>query len=146
MKAGNIIFVRGDSIISKVIRRVDKGEFSHVAVALSDSHIIEAEWSTKSIITPFVHQDYEIVDLNLTKEQEDRLIRKAVDLTGFSYDYPQLLGYIFKEVSLGSPKKYICSEIAYELLKEVDIDVGDRNITPNQLYKLLTGVTLIETA
>jgi hypothetical protein len=135
--AGNIIFVRGSSVVSSIVRYFDKGEFSHVAVAVSPTHIIEAEWNTKSIITPFHYKDYEVIDLNLTDEQKDRMIKKAIQLTGRWYDYPQLINYMVTGVKLGSPKNLICSEIAYLLLKEAGIDIGDSNISPNELYKVL---------
>ncbi|MEH7117223.1 YiiX/YebB-like N1pC/P60 family cysteine hydrolase [Neobacillus vireti] len=137
IEAGNLIFVRGRSVISDLIRHFDEGEFSHVCIALSDTHIIEAEWNTKSVITPFHYKDYEVIDLKLTEDQKDKLIKKAIQLTGRYYDFPQLLNYVFKEDKWGSPKNLICSEMAYLLLKEVGIDVGNSNITPNQLYKVL---------
>lgn len=104
--------------------------------------MIEAEWNTKSIIKPFEHEDYEIVTLMLTDEQKDRLIKRAIQLTGMWYDYPQLLGYMFKGAKYGTPKRLICSEVAYELLLEVGIDVMDRNISPNKLYSYLKKDTL----
>jgi len=139
LEVGDIVFVRGHTALSKLVRLFDKGEFSHVAVAVSESHVIEAEWNTKSIITPFSHKDYEIIRFDLSEVDKDRLIKKAIQLTGRWYDYPQMLGYMFhKETQWGNPKKLICSEIAYELLFEVGIDVKDRNIAPNQLYAALT--------
>jgi hypothetical protein len=140
LETGNIIFIRGSSPISDLVRYFDKGEFSHVCIALSDTHIIEAEWSTKSVITPFKYEDYEVINLNLSEEQKDKLIRKAIQLTGRWYDYPQLINYIFSGVRLGSPKNLICSEIAYLLLFEVGIDVGDSNISPNELYHTLSSL------
>lgn len=144
MESGNLIFIRGHSVISNTVRLFDKGEFSHVAVAVSPTHIIEAKWNSKSIITPFTYEDYEVIDLNLTEEQKYRLIKRSIQLTGKRYDFPQLLRYIFKGIKSGSPKRLICSEIAYELLKVVGIDVQDRNISPNELYKYLTGSTLMQ--
>lgn len=142
LKVGDIVFVRGSSFVSKVVRYFDKGEFSHVAVAVSDTHIIEAEWDTKSVIKPIEYKKYEVISLNLTDEQKDRLIKKAIQLTGRWYDYPQLLNYIFGQSRWGSTKNLICSEIVYILLLEIGIDVGDRNITPNELYKYLTSDAL----
>ena len=143
MDTGDIVFIRGKSIISKLVRYFDKGEFSHVAVAVSPTHIIEADWKTKSIIKPFEYEDFEVVRLNLNEQQKDQLIKDAIQLTGKWYDYTQILGYVLsKEDVLGSPKRLICSEIAYELLYGLGIDTGDRNISPNELYSFLTADTL----
>lgn len=140
MEAGDLIFVRGHSLVSSIVRAVDKGEFSHVAMAVSPTHVIEAEWSTKSVITPLHYEDYEVISLGMTEEQKDRIIKKAIQLTGRWYDYPQAVGYLFSR-KWGSPKNLVCSEIVYLLLKEIGLDLGDSNITPNELY---TAITLSE--
>lgn len=49
---------------------------------------------------------------------------------------------MFKGAKYGTPKRLICSEVAYELLLEVGIDVMDRNISPNKLYSYLKKDTL----
>lgn len=138
METGDLIFVRGHSLISNIVRAVDKGEFSHVAMAVSPTHVIEAEWSTKSVITPVHYEDYEVVSLDLTEEQKDIIIKKAIQLTGRWYDYPQALGYLFSR-KWGSPKNLVCSEIVYLLLKEIGLDLGNPDVTPNELYQ---GITL----
>lgn len=58
MRAGDIIFVRGDSIISTAIKLLDKGKFTHVAMAVSLTHILEAQYFATVRITPFYFKDY----------------------------------------------------------------------------------------
>lgn len=137
MKAGDILFVRGHSLVSKAVRLFDKGEFTHVAIALSDTHILEAQYFTKTRITPIYFDDYEIVDLGIN---EDELLRLGVNLTGKWYDYKQIIGYMFKHRS-NNPNHLICSELVATVLFGLGI-VDDyskvKDLTPNQLYRFLT--------
>lgn len=147
MKSGDVVFVRGNSPISSLIRLFDKGEFSHVSICVSDGckEVLEAQYFTTSSIVPFHFSDYEIVDLDLTDEQRKQISEIAPSLTGRQYDYFQILQYIirkiFKEFKWNNPNNMICSEIVDLLLYSVDaIPEHDYlgNLTPNELYRYLT--------
>jgi Permuted papain-like amidase enzyme, YaeF/YiiX, C92 family len=138
MKAGDVIFVRGTSIISRLVRFFDKGKFSHVAIAISETEVIETNWNMRSKIVKFHYEDYEIVSLNLTDSQRDRIPAIASRLEGKLYDYLQVIGYIFKS-RLNNPRHLICSELVYNILSEVGYNHDEltRDITPNELYAIL---------
>jgi hypothetical protein len=138
MRAGDIIFVRGSSLLSKIIRFFDKGKFSHVAIAVSDSEVIETNWNMRSKIVKFYYTDYEIVSINLTDNQRNQVPVVAKKLEGRMYDYVQVLGYIFKS-RLNNPHHLICSELVYNVLRGVGYIKDDslRDITPNELYTIL---------
>lgn len=138
MKAGDIVFVRGTSIISKIIRLFDKGKFSHVAIAISETHVIETNWNMRSKIVEFYYEDYEVVSLALTDSQRQRVPVIASKFVGKWYDYIQVIGYIFNS-RLNNPRHLICSELVYNILSEVGYinDEKLRDITPNELYKIL---------
>lgn len=138
MKAGDIVFVRGTSLISKLVRLFDNGEFSHVAIAVSDSEVIETNWNMKSKIVKFHYKDYEIITLNLTEVQRQRVPVIARSLEGKWYDYLQVISYIFKS-RLNNPRHLICSELVYNILSEVGYVNDDSllDITPNELYAIL---------
>ena len=140
MKAGDIIFVRGNTILSKCIRYFDKGEFSHVAIAVSDTHVLEAQYFTKSRITPMYFTDYEIIDLGFTDEERMDTIKIGIELVGVWYDYFQAISYIFR-TGFNNPNHYICSEMIAILLDRLGKEQFqlETNITPNQLYKKLKG-------
>lgn len=142
-QAGDIVFVRGKSIISNLIRLFDKGQFSHVAIFVSDIHIIEAEYNTEVRITEFKYKDYEIVHLNLAKYEQSHVKRIAQRFVGRKYDYLQIIRLLielrlgFKLFAHNSPKSVICSELAGYILEELGKYNGTANLTPNQLYQLL---------
>ncbi|MCY8256442.1 hypothetical protein MOC12_21020 [Bacillus spizizenii] len=138
MKAGDVIFVRGTSFVSRLVRFFDKGQFSHVAIAVSETHVIETNWNMTSKIVPFHYEDYESVELKLTDFQRRCVPVIARRYEGRMYDYIQVIGYIFKS-RLNNPRHLICSELVYNILSEVGYvrDERLRDITPNELYELL---------
>lgn len=151
MKAGDIVFVRGNSLISKMVRLFDKGEFSHVAIAVSDTEVLEANWNIKTRITDFYFKDYEILDLGLTNE-ERKLIKEASPyLVGRYYDFPQITWYMIGKLfsfdaknRFNSPNNLICSEVIFYLLSEIGwldeaLDI-DPDVTPNELYAILKSI------
>lgn len=148
MRAGDIVFESGTTPISKIIKWLDGGEFSHVGICVSDSgHLLESQYGVDTRITPFYFKDYEVVDLGLTDEERDKVVHLGIQLVGRHYDYLQIFGYLAKYLfglkdirKFNSPNNLICSElidfILYSLGKvPVDIYLGGR--TPNELYRFL---------
>jgi hypothetical protein len=146
MKSGDIVFVRGNSLISKLIRLFDKGSFSHVAICLTENIVLEAQYFTTSRTVPFYFTDYEIVDLNLSDSQRERIQDLGLNLVGRIYDYKLILSYFLRRVwnkkikIYNSPNNYICSELVEILLQDVGAIPKDeqlRDMTPNELYRYL---------
>lgn len=139
MKAGDVIFVRGTSVISKIVRLFDRGQFSHVAIAVSDSEVIETNWNMRSKIVPFHYKDYEVVSLNLSDSQRTHIKNIASQYQGKLYDYLQVISFLFWG-RLNNPRHLICSELVFNLLYDVGYltDESLRDCTPNELYETLT--------
>lgn len=148
MRAGDIVFVRGNSPLSKLVQLFDKGEFSHVAIAVSETHILEADWYMRTRIREMKYTDVEIVDLGLTESERDDVVHAGIQLIGRWYDYPQILWYVLKRFfsldgrnKFNSPSNLICSEVIYYILANIgklDCAMGlDFDVTPNELYEHL---------
>jgi hypothetical protein len=159
MKPGDIIFVQGKSVLSRLIRYFDKGKFSHVAVAISPTEVLEADIFIKSKIRPFNKDDYsliEVIDLGLTEEQRRMMPDIAKEYVGLDYDYPQIFWYAIRRIfgfkgknPLNNPNNLICSELVFHvldrlgILSELGIDGDYRGIdlTPNELYDLVKYIS-----
>jgi hypothetical protein len=116
MQAGDVIFVRGHNWISDAIRFFDKGQFSHVCIAISDTEILETDLFTNAKIVPFHYDDYELIRLNLTPEQRAKVPEIANQLVGIKYDYLLVIWYMLKSIfKLKKPwelaRHMICSEL-----------------------------------
>lgn len=132
-------------MVSKIIRMID-GEYSHIAIALSENVILEAQRFTESRIIKYTPVNYDILKLTLTEEQEAKLVDTSLELIGYEYDYAQIfstfLHLVFRFKLKNSRKKYICSELIVELLYLIDyLSDSEYNLlidsTPNELYAFL---------
>lgn len=139
MKIGTVYFVIGDSFISKLIQRVD-GKFSHVAIAISETEVIETNWNIHSKVKVPDYRNCIAIDLNLSAEQQLKLIQNYQKYLGRPYDFFQIIGLFFK-LNLNNKRKLICSELVYNLLVDCGYlkNEGLSNISPNGLYNLLAG-------
>lgn len=158
MQAGDIIFVKAKGWLSKTVTFFDKGAFSHVAVAISPTHIIEAQYYTKLRIVPFRfgEDEIEVIDLNLTQEERNKMVDVGIKLTGRWYDYPQIFGYVFRKIFklegrnlFNNPNNLICSELLYYLLLSIDkIKVNEHleDMTPNELYNFCKNLCAVDGA
>lgn len=147
MQPGDIVFINGQTPLSQIVRWVDGGPFSHVAVAVGSDQIIEAQYFTKVRITEMPYENYEVIPMNFNHEEKDRIIHKAIELVGRWYDYKQVAWYFLDSLFAlnakniwNSKNNLICSELVDILLREVGIIphsgmLGD--ITPNELYNFL---------
>ena len=156
LNKGDIVFVKGKSIISKTIMAFDKGKFSHCGIAISDTTMIEAEYSHRTgavIFDPSNYSDYEVIDLGLDATQRESVKREALALIGKRYDFGQILWYVIGDLfnikgknRFNNPNNLICSELVYIVLHNSKVldDLGIKesfdkgvDLTPNQLYDLL---------
>lgn len=137
MQAGDIIFVRGNSLISKIIRHFDNGEFTHVAIALDDKHVVEADRFKRVSIAHLKYNDYEIVSLPV---DAFFIAEKAFSSIGRRYDYVQIVSYMFRKFFktgvINDPSALICSELVAEVLDMQEL----LNSTPNELYTALNSI------
>jgi hypothetical protein len=161
VRRGDIVFVQGKGIIADITRFFDKGKFSHCAIAISDSKVIEADIDTRVAVRPFVREDYVIVesiDLGFTSQQRMDVYNSALKHVGRRYDYIQLIWYALRKWlrlkghnRLNNPRYVICSELVFIILDETGIldELGIKetafrgtDLTPNELYDLVKYVSL----
>lgn len=147
-QVGDIGFVSGNSILDLLIQYFDEGKFNHVFMFLNDNQIIESQYfvNTRIIDNPYKEPELTILQLNLSEEQQNKLLEITPNYLKDKYDLLQILG-IFLHDTLGLPTnvtwnnkhKLICSELVVDLLfscgyltdkehKELE------NITPNALF------------
>ncbi|QJT70396.1 hypothetical protein [Microcystis phage MaeS] len=146
MKAGDLVFVRGHSIISKLIRLFDEGKWTHVAIAVSETQIIEAQRFTRTKIVDMKYTDYEIVPMNLNPYEQGIITDSAKELEGTWYDYKLIAWLMLNELFRinkspfwNNPNYLICSELVYLLYHQIGRDYGDIYVTPNELYQIVTN-------
>jgi hypothetical protein len=141
MEAGDLVFVREKGIIPSIIRFFDKGKFNHVAVAYSDTEIIEAQYNTLVRVIPLTYTDYEVVPLKLGDNSNIEVF--AQHFIGTKYDFSEILNIWLRLLfgisffsKFNTPKEVICSELAGYYLEERGVfERGVELLAPNELYK-----------
>lgn len=151
-RVGDIVFVRGNSIFSKLINWFD-GEFSHCAIIVQSNgkcvKIIESQRFVKSRIVDFYFDDYVVVPMYLSELEQIKLLKSSIRYCGKPYDYKQLISIGFKKIfglfktSYNNKRKYICSELVELILNsigkiEANNSLGEKS--PNELYLYLKNL------
>lgn len=153
MQAGDVVFVKPSGPLSYLVAKIDGGDFSHVAMAVNETHIVEAQYFTKSRIVPAYARDVLVMDLGLSDEQRRTIQQNAISITGRWYDYRLIVHYFLTnalqwdmKAIWNSQNNLICSELVAGLLLSVGYDgavgLSERNITPRELYEHLAGYQL----
>lgn len=148
---GDILFVEGTGLVSKLIKWVTGGNWSHTALFLDDETLIETEWNTKCRIikiqdTDYLTKNHEIIHVPFDKEDRELLNVAIYPFLGAKYDYWLLVKLFFKHVfkigfKKNSPQKVVCSELVAHILLILGHfdynEFGIANTSPNELYKIL---------
>ncbi len=143
MRAGDILLVRGNGLASKLIKAITHSEYSHVALAISDTDIIEIDVFKKVSIHPNSYLDYDLVHVyNLTDTQRDSVIAYALAQLDLQYDYIQLMGLLIEILFharsyLNSKNRLICSELIDLAFLSQGVDLvpwkDPGNVTPEDI-------------
>lgn len=145
MKAGDIIFIDGGTLKSWLIKKLLKSQFSHVALAVSETDIIEIDFLKKVQQKPNPYKNYCIGRVKgVNTEQLKEVVKFAESKIGVSYDYLQILGLFLETVFnirnyINQRNRLICSELIYLAYYSQGIDLmpnkSIEDITPEDLYE-----------
>lgn len=148
MQTGDIIFIGGNQIIDEIIRFFDHGDYNHVAMFVSDTEIIEAQYNTKVHVVDNFYQYTDdaicVIPMNLTDEQKEKLGKLKDQYIGEGYDYGDIfIKFLRLEFGINlekfeNPNEQICSELVGRLL--VGLGLADKSVidmAPNELFRYL---------
>lgn len=117
MEKFDLVFYKGNSFVSKIVRKITKSEYSHVALVLDEYHLLEADWRKPLSIRHISYktQEYDVFRVEeLTEKQKEYIKEFMMDTLNTPYDFTlilaHLLNYFFKVKLFHSPYRYDCSE------------------------------------
>ena len=136
----------GRSFISKVIKKVTRGEYSHTAIMLDDNRIVEA-WEgcdEVRIITDLSdgHKPgtpVDIYEVSMGSRQEESFREFVEAQVGKEYDYLGLLGFYFNS-GLHNEEKWFCSELFAASCLHADVGLLN-NVAAYQTSPRLASVS-----
>lgn len=141
---GDLVFTRSNSLISKAIRTITGGQYSHVAVYFKDNLILESDWGGVALTSLKKYPDHKIVSISNGKVDRYLFMNTLFTKIGDGYDYSLLFGNLLYRLlghakwTLGiadSPNKWMCSEVVAKSLVEAGekFDVEINSIDPEYL-------------
>jgi uncharacterized protein YycO len=118
MKCGDIIFVKGTSLVSRLIEWWTISKYSHVALVITDlGDFVEATWPKVRTgnVSELPGESIEIGTpvVPLTDQECEALIDSALSKLGKGYDIIGLFSFVFR-IRLQNKSFYFCSEFVEE--------------------------------
>lgn len=134
-EVGDIVLYESGTWIGKMVSRITDYPYSHVALAVSEDEVIEANSFIKSRKVKFADTKYKRVIIlrykdNLSQKQKDIIVRESEELIGKNYDYFGIFILMIKYM-LGFEIKYAnnntnslwCSELVDFVYDKIKIDI-----------------------
>ena len=131
MQTGDIIFFKASKgILSRAISALTNSPYTHVAIALDDKYVLEADRFMKSRIRPIrvdaeIHSVFRVPNLEQRQMEAMKILIKNHE--GYSYDYLQVFNWFVYlltgwDVPLSNRvNKLICSELVDYILYYSDV-------------------------
>jgi len=138
MQPGDLVFVRGNTFFSKLIKKVTGSDITHVALALTDKLIIEADGFKRIYIKKLDYKNYEVVPMNFNIDKFD-LYLVCQPYLNKKYDYLNVISLWLKHLLKGVfpvlniKNRYTCVEFVVAVLKDLGFEINAQ--TPFELFK-----------
>ncbi|HBY19724.1 MAG TPA: hypothetical protein DEG71_01730 [Clostridiales bacterium] len=147
IKIGDVVAYRSDSTVSEIIRKITNSNYSHVAIVVSPTQIIEGDGYTghvryRNILEYKNHLDIYTLDF-LTDEQRIGIASYMESKVGLKYDRLLLLWLFIKytlhiRLPYKNDKKVICSEICNHAYRSIGIGLAKKRFpVPDDVLKKL---------
>lgn len=146
MKAGDIVLVKRKTPISLLVRLLTNSKYSHVALAVSETYVLEIDIKYNLRIRKMSYTCYDVYRLKreLSLTEEARLLQYAYSLVGKKYDFLRIFSLLI-ELSLhlrghkifNDPNRLICSDLIDSSYKQINVDLlpqyTDQDTTPHDI-------------
>ena len=138
MRKGDIILVKNNKLISKIIKWFTKSQYSHSAIAIDSIHIYETNYNEKSCIKHinWTKNMYDVYRLKPGIEFDSkRLIEYMLTHIHNNYDLGEIFKIVIHKDSKDDDNKYICSKLVHDafLKQGIDLTPGIEIPTPEDL-------------
>jgi hypothetical protein len=145
LESFDVLFYKGKGVISSLIKRFTKSEYSHCAIVLDRYHLLETDWKYPASIKHLNYNsaDYDIYRVtSLTDAQKAQLDDFLTAHLQSAYDYASIwerfLYVAFRKPFKRAPSTaYTCDELIVEAFKSVGVLLAedDEKLSPGSLAK-----------
>ncbi|KIL38297.1 hypothetical protein SD70_27160 [Gordoniibacillus kamchatkensis] len=148
MNPGDLIFVSGIDVISRIIRWVTESKYSHVAIYVGGGRVIEAQAFRKVGFQELAYYEgkYDVKPIRLREPQRIHGLVWILNQRGrpYSYwsDFVILLRCLFNiHIPWHEGLAIICSRLGRDFLFHCGLPIPDENMSPEDLYEWVTSYT-----
>jgi hypothetical protein len=155
MKSGDVVLFKGRSVVSKIISMFTKSEFTHVAIAINERSIVEADRFVnvriRNVDDKQIHKVLRCTDID--DIQRVAIAARSVTMVGTKYDYAQVVLWFLRILFnykragiINNANRVFCSELVDRVYQMEGIDLvpdrgeGDVLVTHIMNSPLLTEV------
>ena len=126
-----IALTRGNHIVSRLIQRFTRGQYSHAAVILHDDSVIESISKGVSKFPKFVvkkNQSANVYWVDVTKEQEEIIEKFLHDQLGKKFDTWMIFGFVLctGREKRKSRRRWFCSELVFAAFEKAGVNLLER--------------------
>lgn len=129
---GDIVIVKSNTIIGRIIRWITNSWASHVAVYIGNGYVFEARPGGATAVHISAYEgdkwEYRVFRLLVSEETKEKFIARLIQKEARGYDYGQIISIALHrlfgwELKAQNRRLAICSEIIYEAAFEAGIPV-----------------------
>jgi len=120
----DLIFYRGNGLISKSIRFLSNSKYSHIGLILDKFHVLEIDWKYKSKIRhiSYKKENYDVYEyVGLTNLQKYKIINYTYNIIGRKYSHYEnfrTLLYLWLRIKLSDDTQHQnCVELTVDAYK-----------------------------
>lgn len=136
-----LLFCNSDKIGSWIIRKLTFSKWSHVAVCINDTEVIEAVWPKVRQTTIHhvidTHKEYKFAFIHVP--HEEKAITFLKNQLGKRYDWRALFGILTPNRDWSREDEWDCAELAASSINRgsaYDLFKDAARVTPQMLYLL----------
>ncbi len=147
LQPGDIVIVKSNTLIGRIIRWTTNSWASHVAVYIGSGYVFEARPGGARAVHISHYEgskwEYRVFRMVVSNERKSMFINALIQKKDRGYDYGQILSIAIKrlfhiDLKAQNRQLAICSELVYEAAKEAGIQVPDADqkyIVPGDFLK-----------
>ena len=146
-----VILSRGGNPISRTIRWITRGPWSHASLLRPDNMVLEAVWPRVRLlpfavwVKPMKPSNFQIFTVETTAPQSEDVCAYALAQVGKPYDLIGDLHFLTRQGYADQPDtKWFCSELVFESFREAGIHLFARTEGWQVDPQLLARSTLVE--
>lgn len=154
LQPGDLIIMKGNSIFSKLTRFVSRSAYTHVCLSIGWGVVLDVDGFRKAAIRELSESNGFIVLRSrtpLTRHQQEqvRIVAEQLVLETKGYDWIEAFKLFFLRIGaaipfIGSPKRYLCTELCVEALHRVGVELVPLSLEPDDLMLLPELVSIME--